>query len=381
MRSLVTGLVLAGGRGQRFGGRDKGLIEVSGRPLIAHVLARFAPQVDTVLISANRHLDRYARYGYPVIADEYGDFPGPLAGVASGLAHCRSPLLAVVPCDAPLLPPNLVQRLHAALERHAAEVALAQVDGVEQPVFALLRAALANSAASALARGERGLLAWYRRQRCVAVAFDDSDAFCNLNTPADCANAGALIERAAAQAAPRVLGVVGYGGSGKTTLLVRVLPRLLARGLRLGVLKHSHHRFDIDYPGKDSYELRAAGAACVMIASAHRTALICERRPASEPELTTLLRDFEDRDLDLVLVEGFRDTRFPKIEVHRRAGEASTPHGLLSVDDDSIIALVTDAEIDAPRSIPRLHIDDIDAIATFIMIHCAQPASAWRRPD
>ncbi|MGE3772919.1 MAG: molybdenum cofactor guanylyltransferase MobA [Gammaproteobacteria bacterium] len=376
MRPLITGLVLAGGQGSRLGGRDKGLVEIAGEPLIAQVLARYAAQVDVVLISANRHRGIYAGYGHPVIADLHLAHPGPLAGVASGLAECRTPLLAVVPCDAPFLPEDLVARLYAALEHHAAEIAVAQAGGEDQPVFALLRTSLAASAAASLAAGERGLMAWHRRHRLAVVPFDDAAAFRNLNTPEDCARAARLL---APPPRPRLLGVAGYSGSGKTTLLTRLIPRFVAHGLRIGVLKHAHHRFDIDYPGKDSYELRRAGAACVMVASAHRDAFIREHRVEKEPVLRTLLAEFEGRELDLVLVEGFRHERFPKIEVHRRAAGAQSARGLLSVDDDSIIALATDGEIETPRPMPRFDVDDVDAIAAFVLDHCAQPASAWPR--
>jgi molybdenum cofactor guanylyltransferase/molybdopterin-guanine dinucleotide biosynthesis protein MobB len=376
MRPLITGLVLAGGQGSRLGGRDKGLVDVAGRALIAHVLKRYVPQVDAVLVNANRHPADYARYGYPVISDAMADYPGPLAGIAAGLAHCRTPLLAVTPCDSPFLPPDLVARLHAALDLHAAEIAVAHADGEHQPVFALLHASLEQSLAAFLAQGERKIMAWYRRHRLAVVRFEDAQAFRNLNTPEDCALAAPLLR---AGTAPRLLGIAGYSGSGKTTLLTRLLPRLLAHGLRIGVLKHAHHRFDIDYPGKDSYELRQAGAACVMVASAHRDAFIREHRAEAEPVLDELLGQFEGRGLDLVLVEGFRHECFPKIEVHRAANARAAERGLLCAMDDSIIALATDTDAPPPRALPCFGLDDLDAITAFVLEHYAAPTSAWPR--
>ncbi len=379
MRPLITGLVLAGGQGSRLGGRDKGLTELAGRPLVAHVLERYAPQVDAILISANRHHEAYAACGQPVIADAHAGYPGPLAGIASGLAHCRTPLLGVVPCDAPFLPHDLVDRLHAALTLHAAEIAIAHAGGEDQPACALLHASLASSLEAFLAHGERKLIAWCRQHRLAVVPFDDVEAFRNLNTPEDCARAASQLT-GARRPLPRLLGLAGYSGSGKTTLLTRLIPRLAASGLELGVLKHAHHRFDLDYPGKDSYELRRAGAACVMVASSRREAFIRERREEAEPELLTLLGEFEGRDLDLVLVEGFRHARFPKLEVHRPAHSTQSSRGLLSAEDDSIIALASDGEVEPPRPMPCFHVDDIDAITTFVLDHCAAPASAWPRP-
>jgi|LNFM01.1.fsa_nt_gb molybdenum cofactor guanylyltransferase/molybdopterin-guanine dinucleotide biosynthesis protein MobB len=381
MRPLITGLVLAGGQGSRLGGRDKGLVEVGGRPLIAHVLARYAPQVDTVVINANRHPDVYARYGHPVVADLLGDFPGPLAGIASGLAHCRTPLLAVAPCDSPFLPADLVSRLVTGLQLHAAEIAIARSGGELQPVFALMHASLGPSLEAFLRGQRRKITAWYDQHRCAAVEFDDDRAFQNLNTPEDCALAEA---RLPTRPAPRLLGIAGFSGSGKTTLLTSLIPRLREAGLRLGVLKHAHHAFDVDYPGKDSYELRKAGAECVMVASAHRDAFIAERASPGDPALPDLLARFEDRALDLVLVEGFRHERFPKLEVHRgialgAADRARADRGLLCMADDSIIAVASDSALTLPRPMPLLNVNDLDGIAAFVLQHYRSPQSAWPR--
>ena len=384
MRPSITGLVLAGGQGSRLGGLDKGLVEVAGRPLVAHVLARFAPQVDAVLVNANRNLDAYAAYGHPVVADTHADYPGPLAGIASGLGACRSPLLAVAPCDTPCLPTDLVERLYTSLTLHAAEIAVARVAGELQPVFALMHGALGPALADFLRGKRRKILAWYEEHRLAFSDFEDPTAFSNLNTPEECALAADALQAGAASR-PRLLGIAGYSGSGKTTLLTRLIPRLRARGIRLGVLKHAHHHFDIDYPGKDSYELRHAGAECVMVASANRDAFITEHMTGQDPRLHDLLARFEDRPLDLVIVEGFRHERFPKLEVHRADSIAPVDRlrasrGLLCGEDDSIIALATDTSVELPRPLPMFGVDDLDAITEFVLQHCASPRSAWPRP-
>ncbi len=383
MRPLITGLVLAGGQGSRLGGRDKGLVEVAGRPLIAHVLARFAPQVDSLLVNANRNLDTYAGYGHPVVVDTHADYPGPLAGIASGLGHCRSPLLAVAPCDTPFLPTDLVARLYAALTLHAAEIAVARVAGEMQPVFALMRATLGPALTGFLRGNRRKILAWYEEHRLAVADFEDPAGFRNLNTAEECALAADALP--ASDGRPRLLGIAGYSGSGKTTLLTRLIPRLRAAGLRLGVLKHAHHQFDIDYPGKDSYELRRAGAECVLVASANRDAFITEHESGQDPRLDDLLARFEGRALDLVIVEGFRHERFPKLEIHRAGGlaaadRARASRGLLCAEDDSIVALATDTAVALPRPLPLFGVDDLDAITDFVLQHCASPCSAWPRP-
>ena len=116
-RLPITAVVLAGGRATRMGGQDKGLVELAGRPMIAHVLAALAPQVEWILVNANRNLDRYAAFGWPVVRDEDTGFLGPLAGLAAGMRAAATPLVMTSPCDCPMLPPQLAQRLLAALER------------------------------------------------------------------------------------------------------------------------------------------------------------------------------------------------------------------------------------------------------------------------
>ena len=182
----ITGIVLAGGRGSRMGGVDKGLQPYLGQPLALHALQRLAPQVGTVLINANRHLDRYAAFGVPVCSDALPDHPGPLAGLAAGLARCRSDYLVSVPCDSPQFPLDLLARLAAGLAAEQADIAMASIveDGAvrSQPVFCLLRRSLLADLLQFLRSGERKVERWTATQRCVRVHFDDAAAFANANT-------------------------------------------------------------------------------------------------------------------------------------------------------------------------------------------------------
>ncbi|HNQ76819.1 MAG TPA: molybdenum cofactor guanylyltransferase MobA [Pseudothauera hydrothermalis] len=185
-RPAISGLVLAGGRGLRMGGADKGLVDFRGRPMAASVIAALAPQVDEILISANRNLDIYAGFGYPVFADELTGFAGPLAGLHAGLARARHTLVATAPCDAPLLPADLVARLLAALLADDAEIAVAATGGRSHPVFCLCRCTLLPALSTYLAKGGRKVDAWQRSRKRVEVGFDDvAQAFANLNSPAD----------------------------------------------------------------------------------------------------------------------------------------------------------------------------------------------------
>lgn len=185
----VTGLVLAGGRAQRMAGCDKGLLSLAGKPLVAHVLERLQPQVSEVLISANRNLDRYRQFGWPVIEDaEPEQFKGPLAGVLAAMQVARTPYLLTVPCDCPLLPADYARRLWQALERADTQVAVACWADAWQPVFAWVPISLQDDLALFLAAGERGVARWLSRQRPVAVEFPEGPAlFANLNAPEDLA--------------------------------------------------------------------------------------------------------------------------------------------------------------------------------------------------
>jgi molybdenum cofactor guanylyltransferase len=188
-RENITGLILAGGRGSRMGGVDKGLQSYQGMPLALHALLRLAPQVGPAMINANRNLGAYESFGVPVWPDALPDFAGPLAGFLAGLERCETPYLATVPCDSPLFPVDLVARLAAALEAAQAEIAMAcsNEHGAMQvqPVFCLMSASLLESLARFTQAGGRKIDRWTAQHACVTVEFDDERAFFNANTLAE----------------------------------------------------------------------------------------------------------------------------------------------------------------------------------------------------
>jgi molybdopterin-guanine dinucleotide biosynthesis protein A len=186
-RQDITGVVLAGGRATRWDGRDKGLIQVSGRPMISHVLDALAPQVGQVIINANRNLDEYRAFGLPVVTDASRDFLGPLAGIASGLAAARTEWVAVTPCDSPLLAADCVGRLVSACEDDAStDIAVAHDGERIQPVFALIRRGLLEDLDAYLESGGRKIDRWYGQQRMQLVDFSDNlDTFLNINRGED----------------------------------------------------------------------------------------------------------------------------------------------------------------------------------------------------
>ena len=196
----ITGLILAGGRGSRMGGVDKGLQTFNGLPLAQHALKRLqmGGSVGPILLNANRNLTAYEAFGAPVWPDELADYAGPLAGFLTGLAHCKTPFLLTVPCDSPLFPLDLVPRLAQALEAAGADMAMAaapetgqdgQLQVRSQPVFCLLRVTLLDSLTQFTQAGGRKIGAWTAQHNTVLVPFDqpgdDPRAFCNTNTLAE----------------------------------------------------------------------------------------------------------------------------------------------------------------------------------------------------
>jgi molybdopterin-guanine dinucleotide biosynthesis protein A len=187
----ITGLILAGGRGSRMGGVDKGLQDHLGIPLALHALRRLAPQVGRLMINANRNLAAYAAMGAPVWPDEIADFAGPLAGMLAGLAHCETPYLVSVPCDTPNFPHDLVARLARSLIDADAEMAMAFTSEAgelrRQPVFSLMKNSVRTTLAAYVATGQGNVGFWASQQRCAPVVFEDASAFFNANTPAELA--------------------------------------------------------------------------------------------------------------------------------------------------------------------------------------------------
>ena len=189
-REQITGLVLAGGRGSRMGGVDKGLQTFQGMPLALHALLRLQPQVGQVMINANRNIGAYEALGVPVWPDAEADFAGPLAGMQAGLEHCETDWLVTVPCDTPRFPSDLVTRLAEAAARDDAEIAIAATregDGSLQahPVFCLMRAQLLEHLAAFLSAGQRKIDRFTATRRSVQVVFDDPAPFFNVNTLAE----------------------------------------------------------------------------------------------------------------------------------------------------------------------------------------------------
>ena len=184
--TTITALVLAGGRGLRLQGRDKGLISLWGKPMIEHVLGRVVNQARGAVISANRNSETYVKYGYPVLADAIGHEWGPLAGIYTALEFVSTEYLLVVPCDAPCLPGDLAQRLLGAMESGEFDVALAHDGERAQFAVSLIRCSRATHLRHYLENDGRRMESWLRQQCLVEVPFvEEAGAFINVNSPDD----------------------------------------------------------------------------------------------------------------------------------------------------------------------------------------------------
>ena len=184
-RPQISAVILAGGKGQRMGGSDKGLLVVKEKPLVAWLIERIQPQVDEIFISANRHHEQYASFGYPILQDALIGFAGPLAGLSTALRAATNPLILCVPCDTPLLPTNLVARLYAGLIVGNRPIAVAQTGAQMHPTVMLCRRELAAHLENFLASGERKVALWQAQLQASVVDFSETEAFTNINTPVE----------------------------------------------------------------------------------------------------------------------------------------------------------------------------------------------------
>lgn len=352
----ISTVILAGGEARRLNHVEKGLQYLNKQPLLDHILTRLIPQSAHIWLNVNRAHDHYQQ-SYPQLphySDNTADLQGPLGGMLAGFQHIADEYLLFVPCDSPFLPLNLKQKLWTSLHINQATIAYAHDGNRPHPTFALLHRSIVPHLESYLATGERRLLKFFQTQHAIAVDFSEQPtAFLNFNTPEDFSKFSAKPDRFSALP---LLGITGYSGTGKTTLLEKLIPRLTQQGLRIGLIKHSHHNIDLDKPGKDSYRLRCAGANPTMIICDQRWALMQEtEQPLG---LSQLVAKLDSIQIDLVLVEGFKQENIPKIQLHRQAIEKPLPEL-----DDFTIATATDYPLAREN---RLDINNIEQIAQFI---------------
>lgn len=358
-RPSVTGVLLAGGQARRMGGIDKGLASYRHKPLISYALNTLKPQVDTLIINANRNIESYQAFGNQVITDSLDNFCGPLAGMLSAMQAVDTDYILTAPCDSPNISPQLRQRLMESLILEQADIAVAYDGDRLQPVFSLISCQLKDDLQAYLAEGGRKIDLWFERYKLAIVDFSDQqNSFINFNHLEDLSTSNVAIK-----APVPLIGFAAFSGTGKTTLLRQLLPALNAKGLKVAVIKHAHHNFDIDIPGKDSYEIRQAGAQQILISSSRLMALM-ETQPTEmlDPSLVDLIPRLDCSKLDLIIVEGFKHENMPKIELYRPALDKP----LLYPKDNNIIAIASDEQLNPLSEIEQLDLNNIDSIANYI---------------
>ena len=359
MMHHISAVILAGGKARRMHEVEKGLQLLHGKPLISHILSRLSLQINDIWLNINRSESEYQRLfpTYPRFQDELPDFQGALSGMLSAFAKIPADYLLFVPCDSPYLPENLLHKLSTALRINNAQIAYAHDGDRPHPTFALLHRDVVPALQAYLNSGERRLFYFFQTQRSVAVDFSEQpEGFQNFNTLDDLALAAPI------KSQPKILGITGYSGTGKTTLLEKLLPKLTACGLKVGLIKHSHHNIETDKPGKDSYRLRQAGANPTMVVCDQRWALMCETPAEQAVDFQQFIAKFEH--VDLVLVEGFKHEAMAKLQLHRKAIEKPLPEL-----DEWTIATATDYPLEREN---LLDINNIEQIAEFVKNYVKQ---------
>ncbi len=364
-----TGVILAGGQSRRFGGGDKFLFDVAGETLIARVVAAIAPQVGALVISANGDPERLSAFGLPVLPDRELERHGPLAGFATALAWTAEnrpqSSMITVPADTPFLPGDLVVRLDAVTAASSAGTAIAMSGGRAHPVIGLWPLSAAAYIDAALAGGDRKLRHVARSLDVATADFPMRnvagrlvDPFFNINTPSELDEARRLaaILDARRYGVP-VIGIAGWKKSGKTTLACRLIAALVERGLRVASVKHTHHGITADAPQTDSARHEAAGSIATIVVGPWGWARGSDVQCGPEPLLSDIIARLPA--VDLVVIEGYKSARVPKIEVR---GTVAGREPLLADRDGRVVAIASALPVLGSLP-PHFHRNDTSAIA------------------
>lgn len=358
---LPLGVVLAGGASRRFGS-PKALAPVDGVRIVDRVLDALFAAVPDVVLSANEP-DLFADLGLAVRRDDVFGF-GPLAGILGALrsaAQAGRPGALVVACDMPWVPAEVLRMIVSRALKTDADAVVPESGGRRgvEPLCAWYSVACLPHVEAMIAEGERRVHRLLDRVRAEIIPADEVRRigdpgllFLNVNTRED-------LRRAERQGAPPVVSIIGRKNSGKTTLAVALLAELRRRGLRVASIKHGHHAFETDQPGRDSWRHFNEGEAeATIMAGAGKIALVM--RMEGEPDPVRLVRDFyTGRGYDLVLVEGYKAGPFPKIEVFRRALHDAPLYAEAGELADSYAAIATDdPELDAAVPVIVMDADD-----------------------
>ena len=368
LNEIVPCVILAGGKGRRMGGKEKALIPLLDRPLLSYVLESVSGQVAPIALNVNTNFDKFSKFGYPIIKDPIKGHLGPLAGILASLHWAQiinKDWVMTLPCDTPFLPKDLAQRMIEVKNREMdIDLIIARSRGYNHPVVALWKSNLHFKLKNALDDGIRKIDLFTSKLKIAYVDFDTKnnlqfDPFTNLNSPLDLINAQQILRKL-----PPFFGLAGWSGSGKTTLCTKLIENFTKIGIKVGTLKHAHHKFELDKPGKDSFNLRQAGARPMIISSKERFAIIQENDGDEEKSLFQMLEIFAKEPInqcDIIIVEGYKNEPIPKIEVYRP--DINKP--LLYKEDNNIFAIASDIKIES--SIPSFDLNNINSISDFII--------------
>ena len=368
LNKIIPCVILAGGKGRRMGGKEKALVPLLDRPLLSYVLESISGQVAPIALNINTSLDKFNKFGYQIIEDPIKGHLGPLAGILASLnwAHTLNhKWVLTLPCDTPFLPKNLVEEMIKVKSNDLSlDLVIARSKGYNHPVIALWKSELKSKLRIALEEGVRKIDLFTANLKIGYVDFDSRkniqfDPFTNLNSPLDLIHAQQILGKL-----PPFFGLAGWSGSGKTTLCTKLIENFTKIGIKVGTLKHAHHKFELDKPGKDSFNLRKAGSRPMIISSKERFALIQENDENEEKSLFQMLEMFAKDPIqkcDLIIVEGFKNEPIPKIEVYRKI--IGKPE--LYKEDKNIFAIATDTKIDSP--IPILDLNKVNSISDYIL--------------
>ena len=368
LNEIVPCVILAGGKGRRMGGKDKALIPLLDRPLLSYDLESISGHVAPIALNINTNLDKFSEFGYEIIEDPIKGHLGPLAGILASLNWARQlnqKWVMTLPCDTPFLPKNIVKEMIKLKNKELdVDLVVAQSKGYNHPVIALWKSDLNLKLEKALNEGIRKIDIFTSSLKVAYVDFDkinndNFDPFTNLNSPLDLIKAQQILGKL-----PPFFGLAGWSGSGKTTLCTKLIENFTKIGITIGTLKHAHHKFELDKPGKDSFNLRKAGARPMIISSKERFAMIQENDEHDEKSLFQMIEMFSKDPIqkcDLIIVEGYKNEPIPKFEVYRPI--IGKPE--LYKEDNNIFAIASDINIES--SIPTFDLNNINSISDFII--------------
>jgi molybdopterin-guanine dinucleotide biosynthesis protein len=368
LNEIVPCVILAGGKGRRMGGKDKALIPLLDRPLLSYVLESISGHVAPIALNINTNLDKFSEFGYEIIEDPIKGHLGPLAGILASLNWARQlnqKWVMTLPCDTPFLPKNIVKEMIKLKNKELdVDLVVAQSKGYNHPVIALWKSDLNLKLEKALNEGIRKIDIFTSNLKVAYVDFDkinneNFDPFTNLNSPLDLIKAQQILGKL-----PPFFGLAGWSGSGKTTLCTKLIENFTKIGITIGTLKHAHHKFELDKPGKDSFNLRKAGARPMIISSKERFAMIQENDEHDEKSLFQMIEMVSKDPIqkcDLIIVEGYKNEPIPKFEVYRPI--IGKPE--LYKEDNNIFAIASDINIES--SIPTFDLNNINSISDFII--------------